>query len=68
MRMTREELERLPSDELQIIARRKTKKKKNATPDANEAQSILWERSGEGYNSGLSKRRYGSKEFNEEEE
>ena len=66
--MTKEELERLTDEELKTIACNKTIKKKNATPDAKKAQSILWERSGEGFNSGLSRRRYGSKEFNEEEE
>lgn len=60
--MNMKEMQLLSDAELKEIAKEKGKKG-NASTKAKTAQKILWERSGNPYNSNLYRDPYGSKDF-----
>lgn len=57
-----QEIKNLTDAELKELSLQKNKKG-NATCDAKMAQKILWERNGNGFNTDLCNRAYGSKHF-----
>lgn len=57
-----QEIKNLTDAELRELSLQKNKKS-NATSDAKMAQKILWERNGNGFDTGLCNHTYGSKHF-----